>query len=217
MSAIEFCTVAKIYRARRVIDSLSFTVEAGERVVLFGPSGCGKSTTLLLIAGLIAPDAGEILLDGKVASTVGRIHVAPQSRGVGMVFQDLALWPHMSVAENIGFGLRARRVAAAECRRRIDDIGNLVGLGDYLHVRPGELSGGEQQRVALARALALEPRFLLMDEPLSSLDAALSRRLRAEILRLHAELRFTLVYVTHGQEEAHEIGTRTIELGESRG
>jgi ABC-type sugar transport system ATPase subunit len=180
VSAIEFRSVAKIYRARRVIDSLSFMIEAGERVVLFGPSGCGKSSTLLLIAGLVAPDSGEIWLDGKVASTAGRIHAAPQSRGVGMVFQDLALWPHMSVAENIGFGLRARRVAAAERRRRIGDIASLVGLGDYLQARPGELSGGEQQRVALARALALEPRFLLMDEPLSNLDAALSRRLRGE-------------------------------------
>jgi ABC-type sugar transport system ATPase subunit len=214
MSAIEFRSVAKIYRARRVIESLSFRIEGGERIVLFGPSGCGKSTTLLLIAGLVVPDAGEIRLDEKVVSTAGRIHVAPQSRGVGMVFQDLALWPHMSVAENIGFGLRAQRVAAAECRRRIDDIAGLVGLGDYLHVRPGDLSGGEQQRVALARALALEPRLLLMDEPLSNLDAALSRRLRAEILRLHAKLGFTLVYVTHSQEEAQDIGTRTIELGD---
>jgi ABC-type sugar transport system ATPase subunit len=216
MSAVEFHAVAKVYRAKRVIDALSFTIEAAERVVLFGPSGCGKSTTLLLIAGLIAPDAGEIRLAGKVVSTAGRIHAAPQSRGVGMVFQDLALWPHMSVAENIGFGLRAQRVAAGECRRRIDDIANLVGLGDHLHVRPGELSGGEQQRVALARALVLKPQLLLMDEPLSNLDAALGRRLRAEILRLHAEFGFTLVYVTHSQEEAQEIGTRTIALGESR-
>ena len=109
MSAVEFHAVAKVYRAKRVIDALSFTIEAGERVVLFGPSGCGKSTVLMLIAGLVAPDAGEIRLAGKVVSTAGRIHAAPQSRGVGMVFQDLALWPHMSVAENIGFGLRARR------------------------------------------------------------------------------------------------------------
>jgi ABC-type sugar transport system ATPase subunit len=216
MSAVEFRSVAKVYRAKRVIDALSFVIEAGERVVLFGPSGCGKSTALLLIAGLVAPDAGEIRLAGKVVSTAGRIHAAPQSRGVGMVFQDLALWPHMSVAENIGFGLRARRVAAAECRRRIDDIANLVGLGDYLQVRPGELSGGEQQRVALARALVLKPQLLLMDEPLSNLDMALSRRLRAEILRLHMELGFTLVYVTHSLEEVQDIGTRMIDLGESR-
>jgi ABC-type sugar transport system ATPase subunit len=216
MSAIEFRSVAKVYRGRRVIDCLSLMIEAAERVVLFGPSGCGKSTTLLLMAGLVAPDGGEIRLDAAIVSTAGRIHVAPRSRGIGMVFQDLALWPHLSVAENIGFGLRAQRVAAAERRRRIDGIVNLVGLGDYLHVRPGELSGGEQQRVALARALALQPRFLLMDEPLSNLDAALSQRLRREIVRLQAELGFTLVYVTHSPEEAQEIGTRTIALGEGQ-
>ncbi len=216
MSAIQFYQVDKIYRGRRVFDCLSFTVEAGERVVLFGPSGCGKSTILLLIAGLVAPDAGEIRLDGIVVSTARRIHVVPQRRGVAMVFQDLALWPHMTVAQNIGFGLRARRVPVAERQRRIAEIANLVGLGDYLHVLPSELSGGEQQRLALARALALQPRFLLMDEPLSNLDAVLSRRMRGEILRLHADLGFTLVYVTHSREEAQEIGTRTIELGESR-
>jgi len=212
MSAIEFHSVTKIYRGKRVVDYLSFTVEAGERVVLFGPSGCGKSTILFLIAGLVAPDAGEIRLDGKMVSTAGRIHVAPEFRGVAMLFQDLALWPHMSVAENIGFGLRARRVPAAERKRRVADIANVVGLDDYLGARPGELSGGEQQRVALARALAAEPHILLMDEPLSNLDAALNRRLRAEILRLHTKFAFTLIFVTHSNDEAQDIGLRTIEL-----
>ena len=211
MSNIEFQSVAKTYR-RRVIDALSFAIEAGERIVLFGPSGCGKSTTLLLVAGLTPPDSGDIRIDGKVVSTARRIVVPPQARGVAMVFQDLALWPHMSVADNVAFGLRARRVPAAERKRRIGQVASLVGLGDYLNVRPGELSGGEQQRVALARALALEPRILLMDEPLSSLDAALAERLRREILRLHAELAFTLVYVTHSHDEAQEIATRIIEL-----
>ena len=145
-------------------------------------------------------------------STAGRIHGAPEFRGVAMVFQDLALWPHMSVAENIGFGLRARRVPAAERKRRVADIANVVRLGDYLGASPGELSGGQQQRVALARALALEPRILLMDEPLSNLDAALNRRLRAEILRLHAKFTFTLIFVTHSSDEAQDIGQRTIEL-----
>jgi iron(III) transport system ATP-binding protein len=212
MSTIEFRCVTKTYQNGRGVDALSFTIESGERIALFGPSGCGKSTTLLLIAGLATPDSGDIAIDGKVVSTARRIFVPPQSRGVGMVFQDLALWPHMSVAENIAFGLRARRVPAAERKRRIGDIANVVGLGNYLNVRPGELSGGEQQRVALARAIALQPRILLMDEPLSNLDAALSRRLRTEILRLHAELAFTLVYVTHSSDEAQDIGMRTIEL-----
>ena len=215
MSKIDFRAVTKLYRDRRVVDALSLVIESGERVVLFGPSGCGKSTTLLLVAGLIAPDSGEIRIDGKLVSSAQKILIPPQSRGVGMVFQDLALWPHMSVTENIAFGLRARRLSAAERDRRIRDIAALVGLGDYLNVRPGELSGGEQQRVALARALALEPRILLMDEPLSNLDAALSRRLGGEILRLQAELAFTLVYVTHSREEAQQIGTRTIEFGKS--
>ena len=217
MSNIEFQSVAKTYRGRHVIDALSFTIEAGERIVLFGPSGCGKSTTLLLIAGLTPPDSGDIRIEGKIVSTARRIVVQPQLRGVGMVFQDLALWPHMSVADNVAFGLRARRVPATERKRRIGNVANLVGLGDYLNVRPGELSGGEQQRVALARALALEPRILLMDEPLSNLDAALGGRLRREILRLHAELGFTLVYVTHSRDEAQEIGTRTIELSVAGG
>jgi ABC-type sugar transport system ATPase subunit len=217
MSNIEFRSVTKIYRNRRVIDALSFAIEAGERIVLFGPSGCGKSTTLLLVAGLTPLDSGDIRIDGKVVSTARRIVVPPQKRGVAMVFQDLALWPHMSVADNVAFGLRARRVPAAERKRRIGQVASLVGLGDYLNVRPGELSGGEQQRVALARALALEPRILLMDEPLSSLDAALSERLRREILRLHAELAFTLVYVTHSRDEAREIGTRTIDLSVAGG
>jgi iron(III) transport system ATP-binding protein len=148
MSNIEFQSVAKTYRGRHVIDALSFTIEAGERIVLFGPSGCGKSTTLLLVAGLTPPDSGDIRIEGKIVSTARRIVVQPQLRGVGMVFQDLALWPHMSVADNVAFGLRARRVPAAERKRRVGDVANLVGLGDYLNVRPGELSGGEQQRVA---------------------------------------------------------------------
>jgi ABC-type sugar transport system ATPase subunit len=215
VSKIEFRSVTKLYRDRRVVDALSLVIESGERVGLFGPSGCGKSTTLHLVAGLAAPDAGEIHIDGKVASRAGKILVPPRFRGVGMVFQDLALWPHLSVAENIAFGLRARRVPAAECDRRVHGVANLVGLGDYLTVRPGELSGGEQQRVALARALAPEPRILLMDEPLSNLDSALARRLRQEILRLHAELAFTLVYVTHSSDEAREIGMRTVVLDRS--
>jgi iron(III) transport system ATP-binding protein len=215
MSEMEFRSVTKTYRGRRVIDELSLLMGSGERIVLFGPSGCGKSTILLLIAGLVAPDTGDIRIDGEVVSTARRILVAPQSRGIGMVFQDLALWPHMSVAENIAFGLRAQRIPVEERKRRVSDIASLIGLGDHLNVRPGELSGGEQQRVALARALALEPRILLMDEPLSNLDEALSRRLRGEILRLHAEFGFTLVCITHSRDEAHEIGTRTIDLSQA--
>jgi len=133
-----------------------------------------------------------------------------------MVFQDLALWPHMTVSENIGFGLRARKIPEKECKKRVSDMVDLVGLGDYLNVKPGELSGGQQQRVALARALALAPRIVLMDEPLSSLDEALNIQIRKEILRLHDELGFTLVYVTHNRDEAKDLGNRTMHLRNGR-
>jgi iron(III) transport system ATP-binding protein len=209
---IEFRAVSKNYRGRPVIDTLSLKIGAGERVVLFGPSGCGKSTVLLLIAGLLIPDAGEVLIGGLIVATAGHNLRGPEERSIGMVFQDLALWPHMTVAENIEFGLRARRTPDKERKQRVREMVELVGLGNYLDTRPGELSGGEQQRVALARALALAPRIVLMDEPLSSLDDALSMRLRKEILRLHRELGFTLVYVTHNRDEAAELGTRTIFL-----
>lgn len=209
---IEFRAVSKDYSGRRVIDTLSLKVEAGERVVLFGPSGCGKSTVLHLIAGLVTPDTGDILIDGELVASAGRNLREPEQRGIGMVFQDLALWPHMTVAENIEFGLRARRIPDKERKQRVRDMVDLVGLGDYLNARPGELSGGEQQRVAIARTLALAPRIVLMDEPLSTLDDALNMQLRKEILRLHSDLGFTLVYVTHNRDEAKELGTRTIRL-----
>lgn len=216
MSMIEFRAVSKCYRGCRVIDALSLEVEAGERIVLFGPSGCGKSTMLLMIAGLVVPDAGDILIDGQVVASKGKNRQEPQQRGIGMVFQDLALWPHMTVAQNIDFGLRAQRIPSEERKRRVVEIASVVGLGDYLIARPGELSGGEQQRVALGRALALEPRILLMDEPLSALDDALNEKLRSEILRLHGELGFTLVYVTHNRDEARELGTRIVHLSQGR-
>ncbi len=216
MSVIEFRAVTKIYRSRRVIDEVSLKVQARERVVLFGPSGCGKSTMLLLIAGLVIPDAGEVLINGEVVATAGRNRRDPQHRGIGMVFQDLALWPHMTVAENIEFGLEARRIPSEERQQRVKDTVDLVGLGGFLNVKPGELSGGEQQRVALARALALAPRILLMDEPLSSLDEELNRQMRREILRLYDGLGFTLVYVTHSRTEARELGTRILYLRQGR-
>jgi ABC-type sugar transport system ATPase subunit len=212
MSAIELKDVSKSYGARRVINSVSLTVERGERVVLFGPSGCGKSTLLHLIAGFIPPESGEIFIDSDLVATAGKTLREPGERGIGMVFQDLALWPHMTVAENIEFGLRAQRYPDAERKRRVRGMVELVGLGDYLGAKPGQLSGGEQQRVALARTLALSPRIVLMDEPLSSLDEALNAQLRMEILRLHREIGFTLLYVTHTRTEATGLGNRTIHL-----
>lgn len=213
---IEFRTVSKEYDARRVVDAVSFRIEAKERVVFFGPSGCGKSTILHLIAGLLTPDAGEILLNDELVATAKKNLKEPSERGVGLVFQDLALWPHMTVAENIEFGLRAKRIPKAERHGRVGEMAALVGLGDYLNAKPGELSGGQQQRVALARTLAVAPRILLMDEPMSNLDDALSEQLRGEILRLQDELGFTMVYVTHNRDEAAALGTRTIRLRQGR-
>jgi ABC-type sugar transport system ATPase subunit len=216
MSMIEVRDVSKSYSGRLVIDAMSLTVEKGERVVLFGPSGCGKSTVLHLIAGLAIPDSGDILIDGELAASAGKNIRGPQQRCVGMVFQDLALWPHMTVAQNIEFGLIAKRTPKNERRQRVKEMADLVRLGDYLDVRPGMLSGGQQQRVALARALATAPRILLMDEPLSNLDEELGLQMQEEILRLHRELGFTLVYVTHSRDEASKIGSRIIRLRQGR-
>lgn len=212
MSMIEFQSVSKGYNGRTVIDTLCLKIEAGERVVLLGPSGCGKSTVLHLIAGLVTPDSGHILFDGELVATNGTNLREPAQRGIGMVFQDLALWPHMSVAENIEFGLRAKRIQKSERQQRVREMIDLVRLGDDMNSKPGTLSGGEQQRVALARALALAPSIVLMDEPLSSLDGALNMQMREEILRLHSDLKFTLVYVTHSRDEAKALGTRTLYL-----
>ena len=216
MSMIELRRVSKDYNGRRVINDVSLKAESGERVVLFGPSGCGKSTVLALIAGLVIPDSGEILINEEVVATTKGNLREPDQRGIGMVFQDLALWPHLTVAENIEFGLRAKHVPPNKREERVREMIDLVGLGDYLNAKPGELSGGQQQRVALARTLALAPPVVLMDEPLSTLDEALNLQLREEILRLHSDLGFTLVYVTHNREEAQQLGTRTIYLRHGR-
>jgi iron(III) transport system ATP-binding protein len=216
MSLIEFRSVCKDYNGRRAVDSLSLQIEAKERVVLFGPSGCGKSTVLHLVAGFVVPDSGDILIDGELVATAKRNLREPDKRGIGMVFQDLALWPHMTVAENIEFGLRAKRTPKIKRDQRVKEMVNLVGLGDYLNAKPGELSGGQQQRVALARTLAVAPKILLMDEPLSTLDEALNIQLQKEILRLHCDLGFTLVYVTHNRQEAEALGSRIIFLTQGR-
>ena len=212
MSMIELRNVCKEYHGRRVIDTLSLKIEAKERVVLFGPSGRGKSTVLHLIAGLVIPDAGDILVNDDLVATARKTVREPQQRGVGMVFQDLALWPHMTVRENIEFGLRAKRIPEKQRRQRVKEMVDLVGLDDYLSVKPGELSGGQQQRVALARTLAVAPAIVLLDEPLSNLDDVLNMQLRKEIVRLQADLGFTLVYVTHNRDEAEALGARIIFL-----
>jgi len=209
---IEFIDVSKSYGSHPAVRDISLTIEEGARVAILGPSGCGKTTLLRLLAGFIAPDAGRLLIGGKSVAENGRILVAPESRNIGMVFQDLALWPHLTVRGNLEFGLRARKVPGREREKRIREVLELIHLTSRMDARPGELSGGQQQRVALARALVLRPRILLMDEPLSSLDRDLSRLILNEILALHKELQFTLIYVTHDVAEAIAIGSRIIEM-----
>ena len=205
MKIITLNSVTKFYNRTKVLDNLSLEIEEKERIVVFGPSGCGKTTLLRLIAGFEAPDTGAILIDEEIAARDGVLVKAPQERSLGMVFQDLALWPHLSVEGNIAFGLKAKGMEKTKRKERIKAILALVEMTGYETRKPSELSGGQQQRVALARALVLEPKILLMDEPLSSLDAALNIRLRQEIIGLQQRLGFTLVYVTHNEEEASEI------------
>ncbi len=216
MPFIEFESVSKIYKDQPSVRELSFSVERGERLAILGPSGCGKTTLLRLLAGLIAPDSGTISIRGTVVSAPCRVLVPPEKRNIGMVFQDLALWPHLSVEGNLRFGLKAKRIPKADSDERIQRMLQLTQMEASARKKPGELSGGEQQRVALARALVLEPQILLMDEPLSSLNTELNLRLRAEILRLHHDLGFTLLYVTHSHEEAFEIGSRVLLMRDGR-
>jgi ABC-type Fe3+/spermidine/putrescine transport system ATPase subunit len=207
---VEFHSVSKYYGETPALKDLSLSIAEGERVSILGPSGCGKTTVLRLLAGLVAPDSGRIWIDGKLVSSDGRILQEPESRNLGMVFQDLALWPHLTVEANLRFGLKARGVSRKVSDQRIEEILAMAGLTGYRRSRPGQLSGGEQQRVALARALVSQPRILLMDEPLSSLDVELSVRLRREIVELQQKLGFTLLYVTHNRDEAFWIGARIL-------
>ena len=193
--------IDKIYPDFRL--ELGFQVRQGELLILLGPSGCGKTTTLRLIAGFVAPDAGTLTMDGL------RIDTLPaHRRRIGIVFQDYALFPHLNVRDNIGFGLRMLRWGPADARRRVEELLRLVSLEGYGKRKVTRLSGGEQQRVALARALAPKPRLLLLDEPLSALDAKLRGSLRTEIRRIQRELGVTTLYVTHDQEEALVLGDR---------
>jgi iron(III) transport system ATP-binding protein len=214
MSTIEMRAVSKTYDGRAVVARFSASVERGERVALVGPSGCGKTTVLRLLAGLEVPSSGAISIDATLVAEQGRNLVEPEERHIGMVFQDLALWPHMTVREHLDFALRYdRRNKPADRSARIRAVLQTVRMADRAQAKPGELSGGQQQRVALARALVANPTIVLMDEPLSNLDPELNLHLRKEILRLHAELSFTLIYVTHSREEAADIGSRVILMG----
>ena len=207
---IEFVSVSKCLDEKRVLNAFSLHVKAKERLVILGASGSGKTTLLRLIAGFEAPSSGEILLDGVVVSRAYSILTPPEKREVGMVFQDMALWPHMSVGENIAFGLKMQGVRKKERSEKVVEMLALVGLEGFEKRSVGALSGGQMQRVALARSLVLSPKILLMDEPLSSLDEKLNIHLRGAIVRLQEALGFTLVYVTHNRAEAEAIATKRL-------
>ncbi len=204
---INLKNVRKFYGALEVIKGVDITVEDGEFAVFVGPSGCGKSTLLRMIAGLEGIDDGDLVLNGK------RINdVPPDKRGIAMVFQSYALYPHMTVAENIGFSLSLKKVPEAEIRREVGAVAEVLQLTDYLDRRPAALSGGQRQRVAIGRAIIKKPSLILFDEPLSNLDSALRVQMRAELQRLHRELKATVVYVTHDQVEAMTMADRIVVL-----
>lgn len=201
MASVELKGLSKHYGSAVAVDDVSLCVEHGQLVCLLGPSGCGKTTTLRLIAGFIEPSAGEIKVGGKVLSSPSRT-VPPEGRKMSMIFQSYALWPHMTVAENVAYGLKIRKLDRATIDAKLKAILSTARLEALAERYPGELSGGQQQRVSLARALVVEPETLLLDEPLSNLDANLREEMRFEIRRLHDQYRYTTVYVTHDQAEA---------------
>ncbi len=215
MAQLVLDRLAKAFGAAPVVDGITLEIEHGELVSLLGPSGCGKTTTLRLIAGFVAPSDGEIRMDGQVISAPGRV-VPPEKRQMAMIFQTYAVWPHKTVAENVGYGLKFKGVRGAEARERVQGALRLVHLEGLAERYPGELSGGQQQRVALARALVVEPNVLLLDEPLSNLDANLREEMRFEIRRLHEAFSITTVYVTHDQAEAMVTSDRVAVMNAGR-
>ena len=211
MAAISLHGITKTYGAALALDGVSLDVADGELLVLLGPSGCGKSTLLRVIAGLIDPDRGQVLVGGR-----GVTSLPPRERDLAMVFQSYALYPHLSVRRNLGFGLRARGRPRVEVAQKVSDAARRLGLEELLDRRPRELSGGQRQRVALGRAMVRDPAVFLMDEPLSNLDAQMRTATRAELADLHRSLGATFVYVTHDQVEAMTLATRIAVLSRGR-
>ncbi len=211
--ALRLDSMSREFGSLNALKGITLTVERGEFIALLGPSGCGKSTALNCLAGLLPLSSGSIWLDNKRVDTLG-----PEQRGFGMVFQNYALFPHMNVARNIGFGLRMQKRPKDEIDRRVAEAIRLVRLGAQAEKLPGQISGGQQQRVAIARAIVVEPPLVLMDEPLSNLDAKLRLEMRAEIRRIHTSLGCATIYVTHDQDEALSLADRIVVLrdGEMR-
>ncbi|MCI0475729.1 MAG: ABC transporter ATP-binding protein [Anaerolineales bacterium] len=218
MPTIELDHISKNFGTpANAVEDLVLTIPDGDFVCLLGPSGCGKTTTLRMIAGLEMPTAGEIRVDGRVLNSARTgAFIPPEKRGMGLVFQSYALWPHMTVAQNIRFGLEMRSWAREKQNARVAELVQLLRIGGLEARYPLQLSGGQQQRVALARMLAINPDVLLLDEPLSNLDARLRLEMRAELKRLHEQIRNTIVYVTHDQLEAMTMATQVAVMCDGR-
>jgi ABC-type Fe3+/spermidine/putrescine transport system ATPase subunit len=215
MSKLNLIGLGRRFGNTDAVRDVSLSLAEGELVSLLGPSGCGKTTTLRMIAGFIRPTAGTIEVNGGVISAPDHA-VPPEKRGMSMIFQSYAIWPNMTVGENVAFGLKLRKLSVTDIKRRLDKILEVVQLGALKDRYPAELSGGQQQRVALARAIVIEPEVLLLDEPLSNLDANLREEMRSEIRRLHDAFRITTVYVTHDQAEAMVISDRIVVMNHGR-
>ena len=211
MAEVVLQGLTKRFGETLAVKGVHLQVRDEELVVLVGPSGCGKTTTLRLIAGLEEADSGEIFIGGRSV-----LNVAPKDRDIAMVFQNYALYPHMNVARNMGFGLRMRRVQRAEIDRRVQEAAQLLGIEDLLLRKPSQLSGGQRQRVAVGRAIVRDPQVFLLDEPLSNLDAKLRMVMRGELIKLHRRLKATMVYVTHDQVEAMTMGDRIAVMREGQ-
>jgi iron(III) transport system ATP-binding protein len=215
MAAVELRELTKRYGVQAVVDRVSLRIDHGQLVCLLGPSGCGKTTTLRLIAGFIEPTGGEVRVGDRTVSSAGWA-LDPQQRNMSMIFQSYALWPHMTVFENVAYGLRLRKLANDAVRAKVRAILGMTRLAEFAERYPSDLSGGQQQRVALARALVVEPETLLLDEPLSNLDANLREEMRFEVRRLHDQYRYTTVYVTHDQAEAMTAADRIVVMNQGR-
>lgn len=209
MSKIELKNIDKYYGKNHVLKDVSLTIEDGDFMTLLGPSGCGKTTTLRVVSGLEKPQSGTMLMDGKEVINTAEAYFAPPSqRGLNLVFQSYALWPHMTVRDNIAFGLNIQKHDKKEVAKLVEDALRRMQILQYIDRYPSELSGGQQQRVAIARAIASQPQLLLLDEPLSNLDAKLRVDMRSELKRLHTETGTTMIYVTHDQVEALTMSTK---------
>ena len=215
MAIVSIHGLTKRFTGAAAVDELDLEIGGGEFVSLLGPSGCGKTTTLRLLAGFLQPDAGEIRVDGQVISSASSI-VPPERRNMSMIFQSYAVWPHMTVAQNVAYGLKFKKLSKQAIDAKVTKLLGVVHLAELKDRYSAELSGGQQQRVALARALVVEPQILLMDEPLSNLDANLREEMRFEIRRLHEEFKITTVYVTHDQAEAMATSDRIAVLDRGR-